>query len=262
MKKLSLRWLLIWLIENKSDFEKLKDIYKNDSFALKTTDLTLNVFLWYVNDVLDEEEKIKIKSCIDFAYDKVIGDDSYRHYVSSKILESMEYSKKIKLKSFSVDSFSLFLLTSFASILMTPIHKTIFLKFFSSYEILNIAFSEYPFAVVHKQHKKNIKVVLPDTKDANLELYYGKIMQSIVDGFDNITYSEYKKMICSLYAKEGIFKTRLFNIKKNILTKSIVKDSLTQKEQSRIFDCIIFDFLTEIYEENDKNYNIAINKKG
>ena len=250
------------MIENKSDFEKLKDIYKNDSFALKTTDLTLNVFLWYVNDVLGGEEKIKIKSCIDFAYDKVIGDDSYRHYVSSKILESMEYAKKIKLKSFLVDSFSPFLLTSFASILMTPIHKTIFLKFFASYEILNIAFSEYPFAVVHKQHKKNIKVVLPDTKDANLELYYGKIMQSIVDGFDNITYSEYKKMICSLYAKEGIFKTRLFNIKKNILTKSIVKDSLTHKEQSKIFNCIMFDFLTEIYEENDKNYNITINKKG
>ena len=134
------------MIENKSDFEKLKDVYKNNSFALKATDLTLNVFLWYVNDVLDEEEKIKIKSCIDFAYlnlhDKLIGDDGYRYYVSSKILESMEYSKKIKLKSFSVDSFSPFLLTSFASILMTPIHKTIFLKFFGSHEILNIAFSE------------------------------------------------------------------------------------------------------------------------
>ena len=68
-------------MENKTDFDKLKDIYRYEAFVLETTDLTLNVFLWYTNNVLDKEEKNKIKSCINFAYlnlcDKVIRKGEY-----------------------------------------------------------------------------------------------------------------------------------------------------------------------------------------
>ena len=247
-------------MENKSDFDKLKDIYRDEAFALKTTDLTLNVFLLYTNNVLDKEEKNKIKSCINFAYlnlcDKVIGDDSYRYYISSKILESMDYAKRIKLKTFSVDSFSPFLLSSFAAILIAPLYKIIPLKLFTSNEILQMSFSQYPFAVVHKT-TNDIKVILPNNpKNDNLELHHTKILESIKTSLNSVTYKEYKTMVDRLYAKKDAFKTRFFNIKKNILIKSILKDKLTYEEQLRLYDCVMFEFLTKIYEENDNYYNI------
>ena len=248
------------MIENKCDFDKLKDIYRNESFALKITDSTLNVFLWYANNVLDEEEKNKTKSCIDFAYlnlcDKVVGDDGYRHYISSKILESMDYAKRIKLRTFLVDSFSPFLLSSFAALLLAPLHKIISLKFFNSNEILQMSFSEYPFAVVHKT-TNNIKVILPNNpNDDSIELHHAKILESIKTNFESITYKEYKAMVDGLYLKKDAFKTKLFNVKKRILIKSILKNKLTHEEQLKLYDCAMFEFLTKIYEENDSYYNI------